>query len=188
MAKSPHSNADISRKVTINFIAALVLFLIVTFIIDGFVLYPIPAPEGYFTASGVTPSFNLYDSEEAYADSVLIDVSQTHPRDFKIYLMEYQDETHLLLYTFHSYTGRGRLAGDLVIDPDAAQTYTVEDLVGSYSIPVADRKISQVEYSGLQSMGIRANPFYLIYLVCALVPTLIVNTIYRKTLKCRSQA
>lgn len=80
----------------------------VIFVIDGFLLHPIPPPEGTFSPDHrPAAEFDLSKAGTPYSNSDIIDeygVSDGH-----IYLVRQEDELHLLYFHEHTYTKRSVL-------------------------------------------------------------------------------
>lgn len=77
--------------------------IVIIFLIDGFLLHPIPAPEGTFSLSGGSyAEFNLAEAGTGYSNDNIIDTY--FPNDEQIYLVRQGDELHLLEFRVHRYT------------------------------------------------------------------------------------
>ena len=104
-------NGDIRnwKSILIGTIVTIVNVAII-FLIDGFLLHPIPAPEGTFSFSGGSyAEFDLAEAGTGYSNDNIIDTY--FPNDERIYLVRQGDELHLLEFRVHRYTKRDLPAG-----------------------------------------------------------------------------
>lgn len=152
--KGDQPQKDILESTLWNFLIVLLILIPVLFCFDGFVLHDLSMPSGHFLPmEGDTPEFDLFTTDSPYASYECLD-RFTFSHSFHVYLVANEGETHLLVVEFHFITDRGRIVGDLTIDPMVTETYKVGAYLGNYHIPISDGKIGEmVEFYGLQKDG-----------------------------------
>ena len=170
-----------------NFFIVLFLFAFLIFMFDGFVVYQIPDPEpveGIFSSHGYSP----ISAGEPYEGAKLLSVDRSH-HGFMSYLLEYEGETHLLLYEFHFITERGKLITDQIVDPSVDQTYEAKAFLCTYKLPIENGKLGQVESYGLNKYAsVIHSPSMAVYFIVAFVLALAESAIFAKLRKKKKTA
>lgn len=170
-----------------NFFVMLFLFAFLIFMFDGFVVYHIPDPEpaeGIFSTHGYSP----ISAGEPYEGAKLLSVDRSHP-GFMAYLLEYEGETHLLLYEFHFITERGKLITDQIVDPSVDQTYEAKVFLCKYKLPIENGKLGQVESYGLNKYAsVIYSPSMIVYFALATVLALLESALFAKLRKKKQTA
>jgi len=167
-----------------NFVIALFLFAILFFLYDGFIVHNIPVPE--ITYQSTANNYSPMSAGEPFEGAALISVDRHHS-DYLAYLLEYEGETHLLVYEFHFVTNRGRLAADLIVDASVDQTYHAKGFLCKYVVPVSGGKLGDVHYTGInKSASMTRNPVILIYFLSAAVLALVEALIYDRLRKLKN--
>ena len=166
-----------------NFLIALFLFALLIFLYDGFIVHNIPVPEVTYASTG--NNYSPLSKGEPFEGAKLISAYRAH-HDFLAYLLEYEGETHLLVYEFHFVTNRGTLLADLIVDASVDQTYTIKGFLCKYIAPVSGGKLGDVYYMGInKSSSMKNNPVILIYFLSAGALAFVEAVIYDKLRKLR---
>ena len=96
--------------------------LILIFLWDAFLFHPIPAPEGTFDLESVSsPEFDLAHSGTVYADAVVLECHRH--QDSTIYLVEWEEQLHLLDVRTHFVSQRSRLCKDIIVPENGVRVY-----------------------------------------------------------------
>lgn len=125
MAKQPETQKkkrDDQTRILWNLIIVFVLALILIFLWDAFLFHSIPAPEGTFDLDSFSvPAFDLAQSGTVYADAV---VQECHRhQDSTIYLVEREEQLHLLDVRTHFVSQRSRLCKDILVPENGVRVY-----------------------------------------------------------------
>ena len=125
MAKQPETQKkkrDDQTRILWNLIIVFVLALILIFLWDAFLFHPIPAPEGTFDLESVSsPEFDLAHSGTVYADAVVLECHRH--QDSTIYLVEWEEQLHLLDVRTHFVSQRSRLCKDILVPENGVRVY-----------------------------------------------------------------
>lgn len=175
---------SLERAATDRFLILFVVLLVGIFLLDGFVLHAIPAPEGTFRVTGdADDKFDLYKRNVRYSDSVCLG-SDTALRQHQTYLVRSGDEVHLLVFDTHFATLRTGMILDKVIDLTENKTYHAPSLFGFYSVTVTGGRLGRTQWWGIQKYGSMVDrPEITCYLVLALILAVLDNLLYRKLWK-----
>ena len=105
-----------------NLIIVFVLALVLIFLWDAFLFHPIPAPEGTFDLDSFSsPEFDLAHSGTVYADAVVLECHRH--QDSTIYLVEWEEQLHLLDVRTHFVSQRSRLCKDIIVPENGVRVY-----------------------------------------------------------------
>lgn len=105
-----------------NLIIVFVLALVLIFLWDAFLFHSIPAPEGTFDLESVSsPEFDLAHSGTVYADAVVLECHRH--QDSTIYLVEWEEQLHLLDVRTHFVSQRSRLCKDIIVPENGVRVY-----------------------------------------------------------------
>ena len=123
------------KLLIINIVVVYLVASMACFFIDGFVLHPIPKQAG--------SEFDLRKSGTVYADAAILDASFAISAYGTVYLVDWQEEVHLLYFRHHFPTGRFALASDVIIGTDALLQTEVGTILGAGNCPDRKRKNNQ---------------------------------------------
>ena len=113
---------DDQTRILWNLIIVFALALILIFLWDAFLFHPIPAPEGTFDLESVSsPEFDLAHSGTVYADAVVLECHRH--QDSTIYLVEWEEQLHLLDVRTHFVSQRSRLCKDIIVPENGVRVY-----------------------------------------------------------------
>lgn len=119
---APRSKGDDQPRILRNLIIVFVLALVLIFLWDAFLFHPIPAPEGTFDLESVSsPEFDLAHSGTVYADAVVLECHRH--QDSTIYLVEWEEQLHLLDVRTHFVSQRSRLCKDIIVPENGVRVY-----------------------------------------------------------------
>lgn len=125
MAKQPETQKkkrDDQTRILWNLIIVFVLALILIFLWDAFLFHSIPAPEGTFDLDSFSvPAFDLAQSGTVYADAVVLECHRH--QDSTIYLVEREEQLHLLDVRTHFVSQRSRLCKDILVPENGVRVY-----------------------------------------------------------------
>lgn len=120
---APRKKRDPQTAIARNILITLPVCFLLVFLIDGFLLHPIPAPAGAFDLDNPSPpDFELTGSSAPYADAEIIDSIISDP-EVKIYLVNADGQLHLLDFQEHFITRRMALKRDISITSEETQQY-----------------------------------------------------------------
>lgn len=121
----PKTKTDPQSAAMVFALIAFGIQFVLLILVDGFLLHPIPAPEGTFSLENREfLRFDLPESTAPYWDATILD-SYTAAWDVKLYLVEKDGQRHLLDYRTHFVTERTALRRDILIQPDETNTYSL---------------------------------------------------------------
>lgn len=174
----------LDEEMTLRFLGLFVFLFLAVFLLDGFVVYPIPAPEGTFQISpSDVQDFDLFKTDLAYSDYACLDSDTSH-WEFPVYLVEQDGDVHLLVFGVHFITRRAKRMGDIVIDPQVDETYRIPAFLGSYHVTVSGGKITGSQWKGFpKSTAILHSYEILFYTIAAAALAALDNVLYRKIRK-----
>lgn len=158
-------NGDIRnwKGILIGTIVTIVNVAII-FLIDGFLLHPIPAPEGTFSFSGGSyAEFDLAEAVTGYSNDNIIDTY--FPNDERIYLVRQGDELHLLEFRVHRYTKRSSLKRDLTVESEGTQTFRLGGILDPVTVEISDGRITDTNASA----PILTNDLRFLYVLIAIL-------------------
>ena len=119
---APRSKGDDQTCILWNLIIVFVLALILIFLWDAFLFHSIPAPEGTFDLDSFSsPEFDLAHSGTVYADAVVLECHRH--QDSTIYLVEWEEQLHLLDVRTHFVSKRSRLCEDAIVPENGVRVY-----------------------------------------------------------------
>ena len=119
---APRRKGDDQTCILWNLIIVFVLALILIFLWDAFLFHPIPAPEGTFDLESFSsPEFDLAQSGTVYADAVVLECHRH--QDSTIYLVEWEEQLHLLDVRTHFVSQRSRLCKDIIVPENGVRVY-----------------------------------------------------------------
>lgn len=119
---APRSKGDDQTRILWNLIIVFVLALILIFLWDAFLFHSIPAPEGTFDLDSFSvPAFDLAQSGTVYADAVVLECHRH--QDSTIYLVEREEQLHLLDVRTHFVSQRSRLCKDILVPENGVRVY-----------------------------------------------------------------
>lgn len=125
MAKQPETQKkkrDDQTRILRNLIIVFVLALILIFLWDAFLFHSIPAPEGTFDLDSFSvPAFDLAQSGTVYADAVVLECHRHQAST--IYLVEREEQLHLLDVRTHFVSQRSRLCKDILVPENGVRVY-----------------------------------------------------------------
>lgn len=125
MAKQPETQKkkrDDQTRILWNLIIVFVLALVLIFLWDAFLFHSIPAPEGTFDLDSFSvPAFDLAQSGTVYADAVVLECHRH--QDSTIYLVEREEQLHLLDVRTHFVSQRSRLCKDILVPENGVRVY-----------------------------------------------------------------
>lgn len=125
MAKQPETQKkkrDDQTRILWNLIIVFVLALILIFLWDAFLFHPIPAPEGTFDLDSFSvPAFDLAQSGTAYAGATVLE--RYEHQNSTIYLVEREEQLHLLDVRTHFVSKRSRLCEDAIVPENGVRVY-----------------------------------------------------------------
>lgn len=167
---------DPQSAIMVNILITLPICFLLVFLIDGFLLYPIPAPAGTFDLDNpMSPDFELTGSSAPYADAEIVD-SDTYSPDACIYLVNANGQLHLLDFRIHFVTRRIALKRDIPIISDETQHYKL-----GWVFNQADVEISQGRMKcDLLNGEYNSKLMTAIYFLIAALLTAIESFFYRK--------
>lgn len=170
------------EKMTLRFLILFVASFVVVFLLDGFMLHPIPAPEDTFQVlrPEETIRFDLFKTDLPYSNAAFLDSDTSH-WDCPVYLVKKDNQAHLLVFEVHFITQRAKLVGDIVIDPTMDETYRAPAFLGSYHVTVSGGRLTSIQWKGFpQSTTIKHSHEVLFYTIFALALASLDNFLYRK--------
>ena len=172
------NHPNILEKVLVFALVAFVLFFLLIFGIDAFLLHPIPAPEGHFSVTGGVPlAINEpIQRDPLYADAVVVDRSSAS-HWITVYLVESQGQLRLLEYRTHFLSARSVRCADVAVADDGV--YENGPVLGRYTVTVQDRQIANVHANAAIAPGKLSMS---IYITLSVLLTLVCSLIYRKIL------
>ena len=162
------------KAIKVMLINIVVVYLIASmscFFFDGFVIHPIPKQAG--------SDFDIRKSNTVYADATILDVSFVMSAYGTIYLVEWQEDVHLLYFSHHFPTGRFALTSNVIIETDALQQTEIGTVFEHVTVQTENRKIDNV------FTGPLANRYLYIYGTYGMLITLVESVILWKILKKR---
>lgn len=119
---APRRKGDDQTRILWNLIIVFALALVLIFLWDAFLFHPIPAPEGTFDLESVSsPEFDLAHSGTVYADAVVLECHRH--QDSTIYLVEWEEQLHLLDVRTHFVSQRSRLCKDIIVPENGVRVY-----------------------------------------------------------------
>ena len=175
---------DKKSAAIINFLIVFLVMCLIIFCIDAFIIHSIPAPEGAFELTENSQvKFNLFDSDLPYSNYECLD-SDTSRAFVQTYLVSNDSNTHLLLFEFHFISQRGKLVGDVIVDPGQNETYHIKAFLCNYDIGVSEGKLISMDQHGF-SKGVSAiySPEIFFYCIIAAAIAFAENFVYRKVTK-----
>ncbi len=127
----------------------IILSIILVMLIDCFILYPIPAPEGTFDVQRAdTAPFVLADSGCEYADAKILSSNTAHHGE-EIYLVEHNGEIHLIGFR-ESMLFTRKIADDLLITGELPQTVNLRIGLTTWTMTISE----QMRLTGISSFGV----------------------------------
>ena len=119
---APRRKGDDQTRILWNLIIVFALALVLIFLWDAFLFHPIPAPEGTFDLDSFSsPEFDLAQSGTVYADAVVLECHRH--QDSTIYLVEWEEQLHLLDVRTHFVSQRSRLCKDIIVPENGVRVY-----------------------------------------------------------------
>ena len=119
---APRSKGDDQTCILWNLIIVFVLALILIFLWDAFLFHSIPAPEGTFDLDSFSvPAFDLAQSGTVYAGAAVLE--RYEQQNSTIYLVEWEEQLHLLDVRTHFVSQRSRLCKDIIVPENGVRVY-----------------------------------------------------------------
>ena len=147
------------RILSLNILIIFLVSSLLAFYIDGFLRHPIPRQQD-------GELFDLSKIDTQYADAIVLDESHAISQFGDVFLVQWQQETHLLYYKHHFQTGRHRLVSDVIVDTDSSQTVKIGTSLEQVVVNVGNGEIENL------STGPMSTAFYnSIYLLIGMVVT-----------------
>lgn len=164
-------------------IIALIVFAVnflLSFLVDGFLLHPIPAPEGSFDLENREfIYFDLSESSAPYSDASILD-SYTVARDIKIYLVKQDKEVHLLDFRTHFVTERTALKRDIVIRPNETENYSLGWIFNRATVEISN---GRMESCNVNDGEMNPNLIIALYTLIAAAATVLETLLYCKVIR-----
>ena len=147
------------RILSLNIFLTFLVSSLLAFCIDGFLRHPIPRQQD-------AEVFTLAKTDTQYADATVLDESHAISQFGDVFLVQWQQETHLLYYKHHFQTGRYRLVSDVIVDTVSSQTVKIGTILEQVVVNIGNGKIENL------STGPMSTGFYnSIYLLIGMVVT-----------------
>lgn len=138
----------IQSAFVINVLLTFGIMFVLALLVDGFLLHSISAPKGTFELGNSSLSeFDLTDSDASYSDALVVD-QVSGGEGAKIYLVNQNDELHLLYFHKHWATQRLALWNDITVEDSGAESYELGWTYDRYSVEISDGRIAEVTSSG----------------------------------------
>lgn len=147
------SHEKATRIVFVNIVITFIISSLFAFCIDGFVRHPIPRQPN-------TKYLNIELIDSKYADATVLDECHSLHQFGDIFLVELNDEVHLLYFKHHFQTDRYALASDVIVDDVSSQIIKVGTTIEQVVVFIEDAKIVNTA-TGTMSVSF----YYSIYLL-----------------------
>ena len=121
------------RIILINALVVWVLFSVAAYFVDGFVLHNISAQNGEIT--------DLSKTNTGYSNSMVVD-TENYPQNGQVFLVEKDEQLHVLYFKNHFTTGRYILKSDTIVQTDGTQKIVVDDGIENVVITIEDKSIA----------------------------------------------
>lgn len=148
MSNQSHTPKTKKDPQSVAMVFALIAFgiqFVLLLLMDGFLLHPIPAPEGTFSLENrEILRFDLPASKAPYCDASILD-SYTAAWDVKLYLVEQDGQRHLLDYRTHFLTERTALRRDILIRPDETNTYSLGWIFNRAKVEITNGRMTNCQ-------------------------------------------
>lgn len=152
---------DPGKWMLFNMIVTFLAASVLAFVIDGYLLHPIPAAPDRKAHLGTTP----------YAEARILDSDSSRSQFFEVFLVEQDGQKHLLYLKNHFPTGRHALTDDVVVD-DAAETIRLGKKTAGITVELLDGRI-QDTYGGLFAVSSYSTIYILIGFIVTAVESVL---------------
>ena len=167
------SREKATRIVFVNIVITFIISSLLAFCIDGFVRHPIPQQQN-------TKYLNIELIDSEYADATVLDEYHGLHQFGDIFLVELNDEVHLLYFKHHFQTDRYALTSDVIVDDVSSQIIKVGTAIEQVTVFIEDAKIVNTS-TGTMSVSF----YYSIYLLVGMVFTVCESVLLWSLLKRR---
>lgn len=135
----------------LNMLIVFILASLAAFIVDGWLLHPIPS-QGYGN------SFSLSKTDTPYANAEILHASHTDSAVNDVFMVQLDGKIHMLYFARHRMTDRHALKDDVIVEPGFTGGVTVGTNLNRVTMHLENGRV--VNRSGV-SYGSGAGGFYL---------------------------
>lgn len=167
------SNKNKFQKImTINVLISWIIFSVVAFAFDGYVLHPI--------LSKGNKRLDLSETDTIYCDAVILDESHLDQVG-EIFLIDQGNETHLLYFRCHFPTGRYAFVSDVIINEKDHQAIVMDDGPEAVVITVENNTITNCSYR--YALAMESSTYITIGLLCTVFESMLLWLVVRYVIK-----
>lgn len=167
------SNKEKIRKIiTINVFISWIIFSVVAFAFDGYVLHPIP--------NKGNENLDLSDTNTIYCEAKILDKSHLLQVG-EIFLVDHENEIHLLYFRGHFPTGRYAFVSDVIIKERDQQAIVIDKGPEAVIITVENNTITNCSYRYAPAME---SSIYIFFgLLCTVFESMLLWLLVRYVIK-----
>lgn len=167
------SNKEKIRKImSINIFMSWIIFSVVAFAFDGYILHPIP--------NNGNENLDLSDTNTIYCEAKILDKSHLLQVG-EIFLVDHENEIHLLYFRGHFPTGRYAFVSDIIINERNPQSIVMDKGPEAVIITVENYTITNCSYR--YAPALESSTYIIIGLLCAVFESMLLWLLVQYVIK-----